>query len=66
VWGYASYNKGAGLHRVDLLAGFVKANMPLGAALLSDQEALDIAAWINLQERWPDPRKGLLRGLVEP
>lgn len=66
LWGYASYNKGAGLHRMDLLAGFIKANMPLGAALLSDQEALDVAAWINLQERWPDPRKGLLRGLVEP
>lgn len=65
LWGYQSYNKGAGLNRVDLLAGFLKANMPLGKPDLTDQEALDIAAWVHLQERWPDPRKGLLAGLLE-
>lgn len=65
LWGYNSFNKGAGLNRVDLLAGFLKANMPLGQADLTDQEALDIAAWMHLQERWPDPRKGLLAGLLE-
>lgn len=65
VWGFDSYNKGAGFYRIDLLAGFIKTNMPLDKADLTDQEALDVAAWINLQERWPDPRKGLLRGLLE-
>ncbi|MCW5667482.1 MAG: c-type cytochrome [Piscinibacter sp.] len=66
LWGLHSFNRGAGLQRLDLMAGFLKANMPLGNPDLSDQDALDIAAWIGLQERWPDPRKGLLRGLVEP
>jgi cytochrome c551/c552 len=32
---------------------------------LSDQQALDLAAWVQVQERWPDPRKGLLAGLLE-
>lgn len=65
LWGHASFNKGAGMNRIDLLAGFLKANMPLGKPDLSDQEALDLAAWITLQERWPDPRKGLITGLLE-
>jgi thiosulfate dehydrogenase len=65
LWGFNSYNKGAGMNRVDLMAGFLKANMPLGNPDLTDQEALDIAAWVKLQERWPDPRKGLLAGLLE-
>lgn len=65
LWGFDSYNKGAGLHREDLMAGFLKANMPLGNPRLTDQEAHDIAAWIQLQERWPDPRKGFLRGILE-
>ncbi|NRR30450.1 c-type cytochrome [Oxalobacteraceae bacterium] len=65
LWGANSYNKGAGMHRTDLLAGFIKANMPLGNPTLSNQQALDIAAWIQLQERWPDPRKGLLQGLLD-
>jgi thiosulfate dehydrogenase len=65
LWGLQSYNKGAGLNRIDLMAGFLKANMPLGNADLRDQEALDIAAWVQLQERWPDPRKGLVAGLLE-
>jgi len=65
LWGLLSFNKGAGLQQVELMAGFLKANMPLGNANLSDQEAFDLAAWIALQERWPDPRKGLLRGLLD-
>jgi thiosulfate dehydrogenase len=65
LWGFQSYNKGAGLNRIDLLAGFLKANMPLGNPDLSDQQALDLAAWMQVQERWPDPRKGLIAGLLE-
>jgi len=65
LWGLDSFNKGADMYRIDLLAGFVKANMPLGNANLSDQEAWDVAAWVRLQERWPDPRKGLISGWLE-
>ncbi|WP_374562571.1 c-type cytochrome [Ideonella sp.] len=65
LWGHDSFNKGAGMNRIDLLAGFVKANMPYDKPDLTDQEALDVAAWITLQERWPDPRKGLITGLLE-
>jgi thiosulfate dehydrogenase len=65
LWGHDSFNKGAGMNRIDLLAGFVKANMPYDKPDLTDQEALDVAAWIALQERWPDPRKGLVSGLLE-
>ncbi len=64
LWGMSSFNKGAGMSELPLLSGFLKANMPLGAANLSDQEALDVAAWILRQNRWPDPRKGLVRGLL--
>lgn len=66
LWGLGSYNKGAGLARDPLLAGFVKANMPPGGEFsLSDQESLDVAAFINLQLRPWDPRKGVLDGLLE-
>ncbi len=66
LWGMDSYNKGAGMASNDLLAGFIKANMPLGQPWsLTDQEALDVAAYINLQIRPYDPRKGLLKGLFD-
>lgn len=60
LWGFNSFNKGAGMHRVDLLAGFIKANMPIDNPSLSDQDALDLAVWVGIQERGPDPRKGVL------
>jgi len=66
LWGMDSYNKGAGLANSELLAGFVKANMPLGQEWsLTDQEALDVAAFINLQLRPWDPRKGAIGGLLD-
>ncbi len=65
LWGLNSFNKGAGMHRADLLAGFVKANMPLDNPNLGDQEALDLAAWIVMQERGPDPRKGVLAWFLD-
>jgi thiosulfate dehydrogenase len=65
LWGPESFNKGAGMNRIDLFAGFVKSNMPYGNPDLTDQQALDVAAWVTLQERWPDPRKGLISGLLE-
>ena len=44
------------MHRVNTAAGFIKANMPLGAATLSDQQAWDVARFIDSQERPQDPR----------
>ncbi|WP_184550088.1 c-type cytochrome [Mucilaginibacter sp. FT3.2] len=55
LWGKHSYNDGAGLYRISNLAGFVKNNMPFGATYenpqLTDEEAWDIAAFINTQPR---------------
>lgn len=69
LWGPASYNDGAGLYRLSRFAGYVKANMPLGATYktphLSDEEAWDLAAFVNSMPRpnkdltgdWPDISK---------
>lgn len=66
LWGMGSYTKGAGMANNELLAGFLKANMPPGQSWsLSDQAALDLAAYINLQVRPWDPRKGILKGLFD-
>lgn len=51
LWGADSYNDGAGMHRVLTAAGFIKARMPLGAPTLSDDEAFDVAAYINSHAR---------------
>jgi len=69
LWGNQSYNDGAGLYRISNFAKYVKSNMPLGAThenpLLSDEEAWDVAAFVNAQSRphknapkdWPDISK---------
>lgn len=69
LWGEHSYNDGAGLFRLSRFAGYVKANMPFGAnyqnTQLSDEEAWDVAAFVNSQPRpkndiskdWPDISK---------
>ena len=64
LWGKDSYNWGAGMHRINTAAGFIKHNMPLGkGGTLSDQEAWDVAAFINSHERPQDPR--LINGSVD-
>lgn len=64
VWGKDSYNWGAGMHRINTAAGFIKHNMPLGrGGTLSDQQAWDVAAFINSHERPQDPR--LINGDIE-
>lgn len=59
LWGPDSYNHGAGMHRVLTAAQFIKGNMPLGTTadepLLTDEEAYDVAGYINSFER---PLKG--------
>lgn len=57
LWGKDSFNWGAGMHRIDLAAGFIKVNMPYGRfGTLSDQEAWDVALFMNSHERPADPR----------
>ncbi|MES2873819.1 MAG: c-type cytochrome [Daejeonella sp.] len=55
LWGDHSYNDGAGLYRISSFAGFVKNNMPLGVShenpQLTDEEAWDIAAFVNSRPR---------------
>jgi len=57
LWGPDSFNWGAGMHEVGKAAGFIKANMPLSQGeSLSDQDAWDVALFIDSQERPQDPR----------
>ncbi|MGQ0736114.1 MAG: c-type cytochrome [Acidobacteriota bacterium] len=51
LWGPDSFNDGAGMHRVLTAARFIKARMPLGEADLTDDQAFDVAAYINVQPR---------------
>jgi thiosulfate dehydrogenase len=62
LWGDESFNWGAGMHSVSTAAAFIKANMPLGkGGSLTDQEAWDVAFYMNSHERPQDPRyKGSL------
>lgn len=67
LWGPQSYNWGAGMHRVNTAAYFIYENMPLGKSVqLTNQQAWDVAAYINSQERPQDPRfKGDIEKLRE-
>ncbi|MGX9460426.1 c-type cytochrome [Shewanella sp. A14] len=57
LWGPQSYNWGAGMHRVNTAAYFIYENMPLGKSVqLTTQQAWDVAAYINSQDRPQDPR----------
>jgi len=55
IWGPDSYNNGAGMSRILTAAAFVRHNMPLGigfdAPVLSDDDAYDVAAYINSKDR---------------
>ncbi|MEO6433801.1 MAG: c-type cytochrome [Sphingomicrobium sp.] len=58
LWGPDSYNWGAGMARIDLAAGFIRANMPQDKpGSLSDAQAWDVAAFIDSHERPRDPRQ---------
>jgi thiosulfate dehydrogenase len=69
LWGKNAYNDKAGLYRITFFARYAKYNMPLGTShenpQLSDEEAWDVAAFVNSQERpsfntpkdWPDISK---------
>jgi thiosulfate dehydrogenase len=54
LWGQQSFNIGAGMARMYTAAAFVRHNMPLGqGGTLSEQDALDVAAYFTAQPR-PD------------
>jgi len=70
MWGPRSYNTAAGLYRLSRFAGYIKSNMPNltsshNKPLLTDEEAWDIAAFVNSMPRpdkkftgdWPDISK---------
>lgn len=57
LWGSESFNWGAGMHRINTAAAFIKANMPLSrSGTLTDQEAWDVATFVMSHERPQDPR----------
>jgi thiosulfate dehydrogenase len=54
AWGPRSYNIGAGMARVFTAANFIRKNMPFDQpGSLTDQQALDVAAFVNAHPR-PD------------
>ena len=63
--GEQSFNDGAGLSGNDKLAAWLKVAMPLGDPILTEQESLDIAAFVNskprpkfvLQDHLPKPER---------
>jgi thiosulfate dehydrogenase len=58
VWGPHSYNIAAGMARVSTAAAFIKSNMPRGWGwTLSDDDAFDVAAYVNAQPRPDFPAK---------
>lgn len=61
LWGMQSYQEGSSMHRVLKAASFIKYNMPNNLVnwekpALSDQEALDVAAFINDGRIHPRPK----------
>lgn len=64
LWGKESFNWGAGMHRINTAAMFIKESMPLGkGGSLTDEQAWHVAAYMNSHERPQDPR--LVNGSVE-
>ena len=57
LWGPQSYNIGAGMARVRTAAAFIRRNMPLGNPMLTEQQALDVAAYVNSRPRPDFPGK---------
>lgn len=52
LWGARSFNAGAGMHRVETMASFIRYNMPQNApGSLTDQQAFDVAAFVLSHKR---------------
>lgn len=63
LWGPNSYQPGSSMFRVVKAAQFIKSNMPNGThwdnPKLTDQEALDVAAYVNHPDHIRPTKKGL-------
>lgn len=58
LWGDSSFNIGAGMARPSAAAAFIRANMPFNApGTLTDQQAVDVAAYVTGQPRPDFPAK---------
>jgi thiosulfate dehydrogenase len=56
LWGPRSFNIGAGMARLRTAASFIRSSMPIdGAVTLTDQQAIDVAAYVVSRPR-PDFR----------
>jgi thiosulfate dehydrogenase len=51
LWGSDSFNDGASMNRALTVASFIKAKMPLGRPDLNDEQAFDVAAFIDSKPR---------------
>lgn len=51
LWGPNSYNDGAGMNTIKMMAPFVLHNMPRGQPVLTPEEALDVSAYIISKPR---------------
>jgi len=51
LWGPNSFNDGAGMNTMGMLAPFVWVNMPYRQATLTEEQALDVAAYVLQQPR---------------
>ncbi len=51
LWGPHSFNDGAGMANLDMLAGFAHSSMPKGSPDLTAEQALDVAAYITAKPR---------------
>lgn len=57
LWGAHSFNWGAGMSSIKNAAGFIQANMPFSQGnTLTDQQAWDVAYFVDSHERPQDPR----------
>ncbi len=64
LWGPTSFNSGAGMHRVQTMASFVRYNMPQNApGTLSDRDSYDVAAYVLAHAR---PAFNRLRAVTFP
>ncbi|HZK60589.1 MAG TPA: cytochrome C, partial [Anaerovoracaceae bacterium] len=51
LWGDASFNDGAGMHKLENLAAFAFYNMPRANPDLTAEQALDVGAFVSSQPR---------------
>lgn len=67
LWGVDSFNRKATLNKIQVMAQFIKVNMPLGSGFtLSDDEALDVSYYIWIHDRPEDPTSNIITNTFQP